>query len=334
MMRGLALRLLALGWAFPPWAAPSAAHALDLTQYPEVGAFIGEMSERHGFDAAQLRRLFLAARIRPEIVEAMERPGEARPWYEYKGRFLDEEHVRDGRRYWERHAQALERARESYGVDPEIVVAIIGVETQYGRNRGKYPVVDALATLMLHYPQRSEFFRRELEEFLLLCRENGFDPATLKGSYAGAIGAPQFLPSSYRRYAVDFDADGRRDLLGSPADVIGSVAHFLKAHGWEARAPVTDEVRLEGTLYFWIEKLGTRPALPVSRLIQYGVVPRRPAELERRAALIVLEGEDGPIHRLGYNNFYVITRYNRSALYAMAVYELGELIRKRRAEPS
>ena len=312
-------------------AAPRA-HALNVDKYPALRSFIADMADRHGYSDPQLRRVFRCARIRPEIIEAMERPKELLPWYEYSNIFLTEENVQRGVRFWKKHAAALTRARERYGVAPEIVVAIIGVETQFGRNQGGYLILDSLATLMLDYPPRSAFFRQELTEFLLLARELDVDPCRFKGSYAGAMGLPQFMPSNYRRYAVDFDSDGKRDILASPEDAIGSVAHYLKQHGWETGAPVADEAHLEGTLYFWIEKLGLKPALPVRQLTRYGIFPRRPDNTERHAALISLEGEYGPFYRLGYNNFYVITRYNHNKRYAMAVYEMGERIRQRMEE--
>ena len=308
------------------------AHALNVDKYPALQNLIAEMADQYGYAPQQLRKTFRCARIRPEIVEAMERPKELLPWYEYSNIFLTEENVQRGARFWKKHASALARADEEYGVPAEIVVAIIGVETQFGRNKGNIPIIDALTTLTLEYPARSAFFRRELTEFLLLARELNINACRFKGSYAGAMGLPQFMPSNYRRFAVDFDSDGKRDILASPEDAIGSVAYYLKQHGWETGAPVADEAHLEGTLYFWIEKLGLKPALPVRQLARYGIFPRRPDNTEMRAALISLEGEYGPFYRLGYNNFYVITRYNHNKRYAMAVYELGERIRQRLEE--
>ena len=310
-------------------AASPVGHALEFEQYPALRYFSAEMTEKHGFSLNQLEKTFQCARIRPEIVSAMERPKELLPWYEYKKIFLTDENVRRGVEFWKKHAEVLARAQKQYGVSPEIVIAILGVETHFGRNLGNYPILDALATLMLDYPPRSAFFRQELAEFLLLTRELDINPCELKGSYAGAMGLPQFIPSSYRQYAVDFDADGRRNLLSSSDDAIGSIGHYLKKHGWEAGAPLIEDVHLEGTLYFWIEKLGLKPALPVSQLTNYGIFPRRMEHTSRRAALVSFEGEYGPYYRLGYNNFYVITRYNHSKQYALAVYELSEMIRKR-----
>ena len=308
----------------------SPGYAVTFSDYPELEVFAAGMVENHGFTTQEIQRAFRCARLRPEIIEAMERPAEALPWYEYRKIFLTEENVQRGVRFWKKNAPAFERAREQHGVAPEIIAAILGVETQYGKNKGNYPVLDALATLMLDYPSRAAFFRGQTEEFLLLARELKVNPCHFKGSYAGAMGIPQFIPSSYRRYAVDFDGDGKRDILGSPEDAIGSVANYLKHSGWETNAPVVDDVRVEGTLYFWVERLGIKPALSIRHLVQYGIYPPARKEHDRRAALIELEGETGPFFRLGYNNFYAITRYNHSTLYAMAVYELGELMRQRR----
>jgi membrane-bound lytic murein transglycosylase B len=332
-MRSTYLPILALVCLVPAWLATApVAQALNFAKYPALQAFTAEMAEKHGFSAGQLRRTFRCATIRPDIIEAMERPRELLPWHEYRKAFVTEDSAQRGVRFWKQYAGDMTRARERYGVAPEIIVAVIGVETRYGRSTGAYPVLDALTTLTLKYPPRAGFFRKELEEFLLLTRETGIDACRVKGSYAGAMGLPQFMPSNYRRLAVDFDNDGKRDLLDNPVDAIGSVAHYLHRHGWKADAPVTEEARLKGTLYFWAEKLGLKPSLSLRQLAGYGVFPRRRDDPERRAALISLEGEDGPIYRLGYNNFYVITRYNLNKRYAMAVIELGELIRQRMEE--
>lgn len=324
----------AIALLFATLAVAAPVRALELENYPELTQFIQDFSTRHGYAESRLRTLFTQTRFRPEIVQAMERPREAIAYFEYRKQFLTDTHMQRGMKYWEQHTGALARAQRQYGVPPEVIVAIVGVETQYGRNKGEYPVLDALASLWLHYPPRADFFRRELEEFLLLARELRIDPLSIKGSYAGAIGVPQFIPSSYRRYAVDGNGDGRVDLVNSSDDVIASVANFLKLHGWSAQEPVVDEVELRGTLYFWIERLGTKPALTVGNLSQYGILPRTDAPAERRAALVALEGETGPYYRLGYNNFYVVTRYNRSKRYAMAVIELAEQLRRRREQPS
>lgn len=324
-MRACAFAILAL---LTGVAAP--ARALELADYPELRAFIGEVATRHGFSPLELTRWFADVNLKPDVVAAMERPREALPYHEYRKGFLTPLHVRRGLDYWRQHTVTLERAQARYGVPPEIVLGILGIETQYGRNNGQYRVLDALTTLMLLYPPRAGFFRRELEEFLVLARELKLNPLDVKGSYAGALGIAQFIPTSYRRYAVDHDGDGRTDLLRSHADAIGSIAHFLKMHGWTVRTPVVTEVRLEGTYYFWVEKLGVKPALNLRDLVGYGIFPPQPVDTEQRAALIELEGEDGPYYRLGFDNFYAITRYNRSKRYAMAVTELAEMLRAQR----
>lgn len=323
-----------LPWLFPAllFAAPVPAQQRGLDA--ELADFVAEMAERHGFATTELERLFSRAQFRPEIIEAMERPREALPWHEYRKIFVTPEHVRQGLAFWQRHADTLARAEVELGVPPQVIVAILGIESRYGRSQGRYSVLDALATLTVGYPRRAGFFRRELEAFLLLTRETGLDPLSLRGSYAGAIGVPQFMPSSYRQYAVDFDGDGRRDLLNSPADIIGSVANFLKQHGWQRGVPVSDQVRLDGTRHFWIERLGIRPLLSLNKLLHFGIIAPDHHDPEQRAALIALEGEDGPIYRLGFQNFYVITRYNRSARYAMAVHELSEWLRHERENAS
>jgi membrane-bound lytic murein transglycosylase B len=310
-------------------AAPAAA-ALEMKKYPALQDFAREMQQQYGFSAAELQHAFDCASLRPEVIETMERPKELLPWYQYKPLFLTEENITRGVAFWNEHAEAIARAAQQYGVPPQIIVAILGVETRFGRHTGNYPVLDTLTTLTLEYPPRAAFFRGQLAQYLLLARELGADPCSIKGSYAGAIGLPQFLPSSYRRYAVDFDGDGKRDILNDADDAIGSVAHYLEANGWQAGAPVMEEVRLEGTLYFWIEKLGLKPALPLREFPRYGIYPRRLDDKARRAALISFEGDTGPFYRLGYDNFYVITRYNHNKRYALAVYELADSIRSRR----
>ncbi len=312
----LALLMLVTGGAGP-------AQAVERSQFPELGDFIQYMVVKHDMRASELNALFARVDIKPDIITAMETQKEALPWHEYRKLFVTDESVRLGLKYWKANAATLTRAAGDFGVDPAIVVAIIGVETRYGRSVGGYRVMDALTTLALKSSSRADFFRSELEQFLLLAEEMGVDPLSIKGSYAGAMGVPQFMPSSYRRYAVDFDGDHKRNLLSSNADAIGSVANYFKEHGWLKSEAVTDDVQLEGSLYSWLENAGNEPTLSVSQLKKYGVIPIEGIDLKQLAALITLEGEDGPMHRLGYNNFYVITRYNRSKRYAMAVYELS-----------
>lgn len=257
------------------------------------------------------------------------RPAEAKPWHQYRPIFVTESRIRQGVEFWDKHAADLTRASDAYGVPPEIIVAILGVETRYGRYAGKHRVIDALATLAFDYPQRSAFFRKELLEYLLLTREEGMDPLALKGSYAGAMGKPQFISSSYRHYAVDFDGDGVRDLLNSTVDAIGSVANYFQRHQWRHGEPVVSRAQAQGEQYRQLVELGIKPHIEASRVTAYGVRVENdvPGLL---GALIELETEQGSELWFGYQNFYVITRYNHSPLYAMAVYQLGQAIRQQR----
>ncbi|HHH36888.1 MAG TPA: lytic murein transglycosylase B [Gammaproteobacteria bacterium] len=297
----------------------------------EVQAFIGEMSRRHGFDRADLQKLFTSLQPRREVIEAISRPAERKPWYRYRPIFLTERRIREGAAFLKRHARALERARARYGVPPEIVTAILGVETFYGRHRGRHPVLEALATLAFDYPARGRFFRGELEQFLLLAREEDMNPRTALGSYAGAMGQPQFIASSFRSYAVDFDGDGRRDIWDGTVDAIGSVANYLARHGWRAQAPVALPAEVSGMppASMVIHRQPRRPSHTVADLQRHGVRAAAPLPPDAKAALLPLEGEKGPEYWLVLDNFHVITRYNHSPLYAMAVYQLSREIARR-----
>ena len=293
----------------------------------EVAAFIEEMVRKHGFERAALRRVFSQVQWRPEIVRAMSAPATARPWHEFRSRYIDATRIAGGVKFWEENAAALLRAGRDYGVPEEIIVATIGIETFYGRNTGTVKVIDALATLAFAFPARAELFRGELEEYLLLAREAGFDSLSVRGSYAGAMGIPQFLPSSYRKYALDFDGDGRRNLWGDPADAIGSVANYYRTFGWLTGEPVTVPVEAGESGIDVTIAAGIKPQLKVGELRRRGVVPLAPVSDEAEAALFAVETESGLRYWLGLQNFYVITRYNRSVNYAMAVYELAREIR-------
>lgn len=305
--------------------APPGAWAVNVEESPVLTQFVDQMVERHGFAREQLADWLSQAEIKDDIIAAVYRPKEGLPWYEYRKLFVNDERARLGLAFWRKNAASLASAAGRYGVPPEIIAAIIGVETYYGRQGGGYRVLDALVTLTLRYPERSEFFRGELAEFLLLARELGVNPLAVKGSYAGAMGVPQFISSSYRRYAVDFDGDGRRDLTDVD-DAIGSVANFLRQHGWRPGEPIVGEVKLEGSMYAWLENNGVEPRISLQQLSRYGILPVAGTDDRQLAALLVFQGEDGPLHRLGYNNFHVITRYNRSSNYALAVVELARTL--------
>jgi peptidoglycan lytic transglycosylase B len=299
--------------------------AAQATLLPEIEAFIEEMAQKHQFHRASLRRIFSQVRPRPAIIRAMTAPRTARPWHEFRLAYITPSRIEGGVRFWQEHAATLARASGEYGVPEELIVATIGVETLYGRNTGSFRVLDALATLAFQYPPRAEFFRTELEEYLLLTREAGFDPLALKGSYAGAMGLPQFLPSSYRKYAVDFNGDGKRDLLETPADAIGSVANYYHSFGWR-KGEVTAVPADPGATAV-DAAAGIKPEMKVAELRKKGIVPLAAVSDEAEAVLFVVETESGPRHFLGLNNFYVITRYNRSVNYAMAVLELSRELR-------
>ena len=289
--------------------------------------FVEDMVQRHQFDRGALRRMFSRVQSRPAIIQAISAPGTAQPWHVFRGRYVEPVRINAGIRFWSAHAATLARASREYGVPEEIIVATLGVETLYGRNTGGHRVLEALSTLAFHYPPRAELFRAELEEYLLLARESGLDVARVKGSYAGAMGVPQFLPSSYRRFAIDFDGDGRRDLWRTAADVIGSVANYYRAHGWRDGEAIAVPAEVgEGGVDTMLAA-GIKPHLKLAELKHLGVVPLAPLEDGVEAALFSVETEAGPRYWLGLNNFYVITRYNRSVNYALAVHELARELR-------
>lgn len=325
MLRLSASLRLALAALLIVVSNPSSAALAPLR--PEMEQFVDEMAARHGYDAWQLRRLMQQVQPRPSIIRAMSTPGTARPWHEYRRRIVDPTRIDHGVRFWQANAAALERAKAQYGVPEELIVATIGVETLYGRNMGSFRVLDALSTLAFDYPPRAEFFRGELEQYLLLAREAGLDALSVRGSYAGAIGIPQFLPSSYRKYAIDFDGDGRRDLVRSAADAIGSVANYYRSFGWIAGAPVIVSAESGEAELGPLLAAGIKPHTKVRDLRSRGLAIAEPVDEDAEATVFHVQLESGPKLLLGLNNFYVITRYNRSINYAMAVWELATAIK-------
>ena len=306
------------------------AAAAQYAEREDVRRFIAEMVDKHGFVGDELRALFSRARFQPAIIKAITPPteGRARSWQAYRALFLTPQRIQAGVEFRERQREALARAAELYGVPEEIIVAIIGVETAYGRNTGNYRVIDALTTLAFDYPPRAEFFRAELEHYLLYARDAGIDTLGLKGSYAGAIGIPQFMPGSYRRYAVDLDGDGKQDLSGSFVDAIGSVANFLKAHGWETGQPVAYTAQVQGENYRTLIDAGIKPAYRCGDLADFGVSAAGEAKPDTPCALIELATPgEASAYLVGLTNFYVLTRYNRSSLYAAAVLELAQAVK-------
>lgn len=310
----------------------AAVAALD----PAVTAFIEEFAAAHQFDRGQLQRWFAQSRVQHGILRAMANPTTALPWHAFRATHVTAARIREGLAYWQRYAAPLARASAEYGVPEELIVATVGIESFYGRLAGTSKVFDALVTLAFNYPPRAERFRGELAEFLLMSRELNFDPLHIKGSYAGALGVPQFLPSSYRRHAIDFDGDGKRDLWNH-SDAIGSIANYYKNYGWRPGEPVlsaleqsadmpTDELKT-------LHDRGINPHATVAAIRRAGGSPESPVADDLLAAVFSADTGAGTRYWMGFNNFYVITRYNRSVNYALAVHEIAqELHRSRRLQ--
>ena len=314
-MKGALAGLLLAATAFGATPEP-------LGERPEVRAFIGELVERHGFKEAELTKMFSRVE-RVEPVLQFIAPGERPPWQDYRAQFVNDRRIAGGLAFWQANRKHLARAEREYGIPAAIIVAILGVETNYGRNMGRYRVIDALATLAFEYAPRAPFFRSELEQYLLLARESDLDVFALRGSYAGAIGLPQFMPRSVRRFGVDFDGDGAIDLRRSSADAVGSVANFLKSHGWQSGEPVAFRAVVPDEVAPAYADGNVRPHVPLSELLIAGIsLSPAPPSPEALGALISLGSE----YRVGLQNFYVITRYNRSAYYATAVADLAQAL--------
>ncbi len=304
---------------------------------PEVATFIEEMVAKHQFSATELKALFEKAQYLDYVPRLMNPapPGFKRSWAVYRARFTDALRVREGVKFWQTHAKAIKAASDQYGVPEEIIVGIIGVETIYGRITGDVRVIDALSTLTFDYPRRAEFFRTELEAYLLFSRENNFNPLDVRGSFAGAIGIPQFMPGSIRRFAVDFSGDGVIDLRANVDDAVGSVAKFLADHGWVRGAPTHFPIALK-------DPQAVAQSSDIANLITAGLTPKfSKADIESagfsidgnvdatlKYALIDLPNGDNPTsYFLGPQNFFVITRYNRSSFYAMSVIDLAQILK-------
>ncbi|MDO6593329.1 lytic murein transglycosylase B [Neptuniibacter sp. 1_MG-2023] len=298
--------------------------------YPQAQAFIDEM-KAEGFSEAYLKGVLGEAKRQQSILTAISRPAEkSLNWGEYRKIFIQPKRIKQGVQFWQENQAALALAEKTYGVPAEVIVSIIGVETRYGRIMGSYRVLDAVATLGFDYPRRSEFFLGQLKEYLRLVREEKTDVTAHKGSYAGAMGYGQFIPSSYRSFAIDFDNDGHRDIWNNKTDAIGSVANYFAEHGWAKGEPVISGVSFSQTAdeaWFSKGRKGLIPELTIADWQQRGVEPELTLSPEGKAILMRLEiGEDAQ-YWLGLHNFYVITRYNHSKLYAMAVYRLSEQIK-------
>jgi len=318
--------ILVLGVCMLLWGAT----AIGSPTRPEIKTFIDEMVAEHGFNRPKLEAIFSKVQFQPSIINLISTPSSAIPWSQYRSRFVNPQRIKNGVSFWNQHNNILQRANQEYGIPEEIIVAIIGVETSYGASTGKHRVVDALTTLAFDFPKRAEFFRSELVQYLLLAQEQNFDLLSIRGSYAGAIGIPQFMPGSYRKFAVDFDGDGKVDLANSVADAIGSVANYLKQYGWEVGGPIVIQSSVKADHLQEILESGIEPKHTIKQLQEVSIIPMQSFENERLAALIELKDNENFQYWLGFKNFYVITRYNRSSFYAMSVHQLAEAIRNAR----
>ena len=326
----------ARGWMVrtAPWLALAGVCAVaqpalagDYQQSPQVAEFVGEMTRDYGFAGEQLVELFAQVERKQAILDAISRPAEkAKPWKDYRPIFITDKRISKGVEFWKQHEETLARAEAEYGVPAQVIVAIIGVETFYGGNTGSWRVMDALSTLAFDYPPRAPFFRKELREFLLLAREEQVEPLNMTGSYAGAMGLSQFMPSSFRAYAVDFDNDGHINIWSNPVDAIGSVASYFNRHHWQPGQPVVSAASVEGAQIEQGLTVGLDPVKNVAELRSLGWTSADPLSDELPVTAFRLEGAEGDEYWLGLPNFFVITRYNRSVMYAMAVNQLAELM--------
>lgn len=299
----------------------------SILEREDVRLFIDEMSKKHGFNIDELDEIFQKVEFSGSVIDAISRPAETLPWHKYRPIFLAPARIQLGVQFWRRNRESLKRAEVQFGVPAEVLVAVIGVETRYGKNMGKYAVINSLSTLAFDYPERSSFFRSELEQYLLLTKEQGFDPMALKGSYAGAMGIPQFISSSYRNYAIDFDQDGVIDIWNSMDDAIGSIGNYFKLHGWLQGKQVAMPAVVKGNKYKQLVTDDLRPVNTVDELRRYNIMSSTRLAPDTMVKLLVLEDRNSNEYWLGLGNFYVITRYNNSALYAMAVYQLADEIK-------
>ena len=298
----------------------------EYAQHPLALAFIDKMVEQHHFNRKQLLALFAKAEKKQSILDAIARPAEkVKPWYEYRKIFITNDRIQQGVQFWKENEAILSEVERKYQVSAKMVVAIIGVETGFGRNTGKYRVLDALATLSFDYPPRADYFVKELEAFLLLAKQQQQDPLTLTGSYAGAMGYGQFMPSSVRNFAVDYNGDGIIDIWKNKGDAIASVANYFKANGWQYRAPVFTLAKITPSFNEQLLNTKAKPNRNLNELRNLGISPIAdgfPGSLSAEA--LSYQQENTMEYWLGFTNFYVITRYNRSQMYALAAWQLGE----------
>lgn len=307
------------------------AKGLRYSDRDDVRGFINDLAAEEGFNRAELMALFRDVEHQAQVIKAYLKPAErALSWKKYRKIFIKKGRIEKGVEFWQANADVLKRAEEATGVPPEMIVAIIGVETRFGTYKGKNKVLDSLTTLAFEREKRQAFFRLELKEFLLLCREQGFNPREVKGSYAGAMGMPQFISSSYRAYAVDFDDDKKIDLFNNVEDVIGSVANYFKKHGWKAGETVVTDAVVKSDLSDHAVgrgRKGLKPKHNTAYYAQLGATPSQPVNKEEPLVLMYFDDEKSGLYKLGHHNFYVISRYNHSSMYSLAAYQLSQQIK-------
>jgi len=325
----MALFLLSCLFSVPTFAADTETIAVvPLNQREDVKEFIDMMVTQHQFNREELVTLFGVIKCQPSIIKIMDKPAEGKPWKDYRPIFVTPQRIKDGVAFWQQNEKVLSQVEKQYGVPASVVVAILGAETFYGRLKGDYLVIESLSTLGFDYPRRAPFFKDQLAEFLLLTREEKLDPLHLKGSYAGAMGPGQFMPSNYRKYAVDYDNSGKRDLLNNMDDAIASVGNYLKEYGWQTGKGVAVSATAKGNEYRDVLDKGSEPFMPAGSLSRFGIQPSNRLARTEPVSVLQLEGLAGPELWVTQTNFYVITRYNKSPLYAMAVYQLSDEIAK------
>lgn len=336
-------------YAIPLLVLFLAVHSAHAATLPGIPEFIDEMVAKHKFKRAELESVFAHAQHVPAVIDAISRPATTKPWLEYRAAFVNSQRIKLGLEFWHRYRKTMRRAERKYGVPQEIIVAVIGVETIYGQDAGTFRTIDALTTLAFDYPPRADFFRSELENFLLLAREQQFDLLAIRGSYAGALGIPQFMPSSYRIYAVDFNGNHRINLLREANDAIGSVANYLKYFGWISDAPGVLQSAGAGKSLPHKGQVRAMPPIAVRAQLSEeicagdittprtlaawsaaGIVPGVNLAQDQTARLIDFTVGEGKEFWLVFNNFEVITRYNNSDFYAMSVFQLAEALKEAR----
>lgn len=328
-MKKIIIKLILSSFIF----SANALAAIEETK--QFSQFVNKMVKEHQFNEAELKQLFKSVEIKKKIIKTMTRPAEGTmTWHQYRKIFLGEKRINEGVKFWKNNEETLGAVAEKYGVPAEIITAIIGVETSYGQRTGGHRVIDALSTLAFEYPKRSKFFTRELEHFLILCREQKMNPLEPTGSYAGAMGIPQFMPSSYRAYAADFENDGKSDIWNNPADAIASVANYFGIHKWQKGGDIAFLVNAEDERYQAVLSKGLKPDLNWAELQAKGITSEQTIEAEEKVKLLAFQQQNKKELWVGLNNFYTITRYNHSQLYAMAVYQLSREIYKQKQQLS